>query len=161
MKREIKFRAWDAITKKMWYPSAVAADGRNIALINAFGVETSDLQKDVIMQFTGLKDSKKVEIYEGDIVRYGDNTKSGIVEKLIIVKDIRFLPDFSCSKWEKVIGNIYENHETKDQEKIKGILFDLVNEIVALKEKECQNSGWNWQDEIKPKIDWLFEENEK
>ena len=46
----------------------------------------------------------------------------------------------------------------KDQEKIKDILFDLVNEIVALKEENCRDSGWNWQNEIKPKIDWLFED---
>lgn len=55
--REIKFRAWDKRFQKMEYGSAMA-----ILYMN-----DSD---HVIMQFTGLKDSQGVEIFEGDIVEY-------------------------------------------------------------------------------------------
>jgi len=62
MQREIKFRCWDHKNNKMWYPSAIASDGRNVAMVNEFGVESRDLQGDELMQYTGLKDKNDNEI---------------------------------------------------------------------------------------------------
>jgi len=53
--REIKFRAWDGENKRMVGPFCVGSE-----LSMAWPPE---------MQYTGLKDSRNVEIYEGDIWR--------------------------------------------------------------------------------------------
>ena len=71
MNREIKFRAWDKENKVMM-------GGVSLYFSNG---EWKD-EKVELMQFTGLYDSKGVEIYEGDIVRrnYYKPTYSKVVE---------------------------------------------------------------------------------
>ena len=98
MQREIKFRAWDTRTKVMTFPT-------HISQLN--------LPELVAMQFTGLKDSKGREIYEGDLV--GTNLSA---LKVVWVKDaagyrarsVHGVEYFLSSDLD-VIGNIYENPE--------------------------------------------------
>lgn len=129
--REIKFRAWDRVRKKMYY----LADEWELRYSNhrwhfchiVFGTafsETDNLNGD-LMQFTGCIDKNKKEIYEGDIVRGGtryqlDVHKTPIISQIIYAGN-SFWVDAESFGWEgesmwlweemEVIGNIYENPE--------------------------------------------------
>jgi len=61
--REIKFRAWDDVAKRMSYSSTEQFDD-----MLGFRFDHFETDKPVYMQFTGLRDHNGREIYEGDIV---------------------------------------------------------------------------------------------
>ena len=121
--REIKFRAWNTETNKMIInlkEMGVFAL-QSIYSIDEFLVIPTN-EKYPLMQYTGLKDEKGVEIYEGDIVKYKYISREQIAEIKYNKEKLGF--DFADNKVNlsyaynfrqinniKVIGNIYENTE--------------------------------------------------
>jgi len=60
--REIKFRAWNPEMDRYEYSGVVQFDG---SIVSDWGADKYDW---IVEQFTGLRDKKGKEIYEGDIL---------------------------------------------------------------------------------------------
>jgi uncharacterized phage protein (TIGR01671 family) len=119
--REIKFRAWSKPRKEM----REITDDWFIGDIKQKGF--------VIMQYTGLKDYNKKEVYESDIVTFTEldedscmgreDIHTGVIEWVADTakwmfrypsgqkRDLWTIANFEMISDFKVIGNIYENPE--------------------------------------------------
>lgn len=128
MNRVIKFRAWESIDNKMHKCIVGNTDRMDddwICPLIWIEEKNEWLHSDtcVIMQYTGFKDIKGQEIYEGDILAHQDYWWIRIeydngsfmvrdVDKVRYNNRICNCPigDFNISEW-RIIGNIYENKE--------------------------------------------------
>ena len=142
MKREIKFRAWDKNTERMWdietwhiadeYVDLIEP-GKSIADISAerFWRKQSEI---ILMQFTGLHDKNGRGIYESDIVRYStwhDGEPTGVFQGEVVYSgdlgiasfDIRLDHDGEIDRavlpaiGVEIIGNAFENPELLEEKK--------------------------------------------
>ena len=116
--REIKFRAWSP-SKRIWRADWSISEYGEVLDLNKTRMDP-DL---ILVEYTGLKDKNRKEIYEGDIVEYidkGSLMESGVYR--VVYKEGAFRPiselyhprwprGWSAEQTCKVIGNIYENPE--------------------------------------------------
>jgi uncharacterized phage protein (TIGR01671 family) len=129
MQQEIKFRGWNG-ERMLLYENWFTLHQQNVL---CFGkgkpsyVDESDIDypsRIILMQYTGLLDKYKKEIYTADIIRlvkpYADRHgyHTGVVEKICggyIYRDfngeVMSLEQYSPETDYEVIGDIYRNKE--------------------------------------------------
>lgn len=125
--REIKFRAWDRITKTMRTMDnpnyTTTGPGWKTKYFGDLQWFFSDFVGDFeLMQYTGLKDKKGKDIYEGDIVKWNpwrsgneDAWHNGQImwheQGKWCIKENYINTPIGVYHRIEVIGNIYENPE--------------------------------------------------
>ena len=114
--REIKFRAWDKVAKR-WTQSGF--------WISTTTQQLEHIKELDVSQYTGLKDKKGKEIYEGDILDFGewsDHSGRCVHEVLWDDRGAKFVTfehrearGYGLDPFSEVIGNIYESPSLLDK----------------------------------------------
>ncbi|MBR2157282.1 MAG: hypothetical protein IJ923_04485 [Campylobacter sp.] len=129
MSREIKFRAWDQVSKIFLDMSDACyyllPFGKLVQITcNTRKPDTHIELNTVVQLYTGLKDWNGQEIYEGDILKYGSCVEVVFYEPTMgrfmtelkkcndesEIGEISSLSPYYTDNY-KVIGNIFENSE--------------------------------------------------
>ena len=121
--RKIKFRCWDKVEKRILYHFNIASyDGviQDIELPYGLKWEGRVMSENkgedfILMQYTGLLDRNKKEIYEGDIIQGNEKQPNEVFWSecswMINQDEVSFDMLSEFNKEMEIIGNIYSNPE--------------------------------------------------
>lgn len=125
MNREIKFRGKDKKTGEWFYGNLFDKDTSGRTHICTTKKGCLDIDPDTVGQYTGLKDKKGKDIYEGDILGCANpkikhlvfyNERQGRFMAALDgnLDDDFWLCGFDSERWnasKEIIGNIHDNPE--------------------------------------------------
>lgn len=99
--REIKFRVWNNFGKRMLYDSSLEIKGN--AIVSKFA-----------MQFTGLKDKRNEDIFEGDIILINRGIFPSKIDIVVFEKGAFMCNGENLSNWtdKEIIGNKFQQSIT-------------------------------------------------
>ena len=129
--RELKFRYYDEYLKSFRYSDSYEWPTNSEKLYYFFDHANRYAKDGIIQQYTGLKDSKGVEIFEGDVVKYNpdepNTEREGIIEWCDYyhgwaIRDKQCYPESNYGVFSlaspfmsfndvKIISHIFENPE--------------------------------------------------
>ncbi|NMA68026.1 MAG: hypothetical protein GX958_01220 [Desulfitobacterium sp.] len=113
--KELKFRVWNKVSKKMHNPQAISFDIQSCTpfAVSIPGKSWEPVEKYELLQWTGMQDEDGTDIYASDLVlidyeiyKVNWNDHQGAFE-LISLKGAPPM-EASALPTGKVIGNIYE-----------------------------------------------------
>ena len=114
--REIKFRAQDIASNK-WLYGDLRHHKDDVCIFEQGGTKGEQVKRETVGQFTSLYDKFGKPIYEGDILRVGE--EKTLIEVRFVRGVFAFLwngdldDEFPCNaptqEWADVIGNIHDN----------------------------------------------------
>ena len=115
-----KFRGKRKDNGKWVYGYYAGLGPNNKSAIKTFGNRVHHVAEDTVGQYTGLKDKKGKEIYEGDIVEFNNYENGEMYKGLVVFHDCSFCIDVFDDydyrymrkfHYIKILGNKYENPE--------------------------------------------------
>ena len=125
MSRTIKFRVWDYSQRQMFYVNELVWSSSRLTVNGSLSEET-------LSQFTGFLDRNGKEIYEGDVLKFGDGISKEFTRRqghvvfdygqfFVTVEAGRFFCSLAALAHQKdgdgceILGNLYEHPELGDK----------------------------------------------
>jgi hypothetical protein len=101
--RPIKFRAWADDKMREVRAISFTDKGEVFRILDGEGVQRVP---QALVQFTGFRDKKRREVFEGHIVAINGNARA-----VVQWQDYRWHPQLPKKTLYEIIGNVFENPE--------------------------------------------------